>query len=451
MCFSTSTSAPPSHCGPLHLETGSATVLFLSDLPHTTVATGTASLSLTADSFTPLTVQIEWPVGQSTDLTLVFNNSSETLNFLSNGGVFDYSGPATFYLHHIAIEYQGLSLTSAPAECFSMRAWAPWMRLLDGKTPLAPELLPEDYKQPANTTVELPVCLTSTGQTFEVHNHSTASTYWYLKFIGVDAKLAACLCETPLCTTDSQLQFSLHDERPGTLYLQIRGTWSDKSTECLNLALELIHGYAITIAEQVCANTHRMNLAQATASNTVFALVDSVDHANVKKVLERLLEALMGLTEEAYATVKTGVALTLFGKNAPAPLEVKFLTLFTALEVLSREDALNDSIIQAMLSIEQSTASFIRVLRNKVTHGGGSFERAYPKTQPETRDLATIAKDLGIPITPHACDFGKLWMRLVERLDSLLWSTLVRDKNLKRKQSGLPPRRAPAAYSPLLR
>ena len=412
---------------------------FYSDLPDDTVFFGTGTLINQQDRALSYPVKVSWLVRQH---------------------LFTFRMPwVDFSDDDIDLELQELRIQSPQGllttDCIDgfLKSTTPVAITPEGEHPLLWGSPPSIYNLPADTPCEWRFHPNSSLLKFRhvsTHEHHTL-----IKLTELDSELLQYLPKH-LNLEDDQIVFhgTGFNTKSDYLYVELPEGLDTHFLDCLYLSLELLQGRAPKVVELAAQGRHEISKHRATSDTKRFDLWTHHYSASfIKDLLPQLLLKLHQLPEDVFAPLRTTIKLISFGKTAQAPIEIKFLTLISALTMLSnnKKDDLIDTVTGNLLGIQEPSAKLYRVLRNKLVHGGGSFHRSFPRIGLNEGNYPDIAKDLKVAITPSSCDFPRLWLRLCERISAHLWVSLLgSSQKAKHKCYNLPRMPLPSSSAGLL-
>ena len=324
-----------------------------------------------------------------------------------------------------------------------------------GELPLAEGFEPVDYDLPPDIPCEWVFIPGSSLLEFSQAQPNTSCHATRIKLAELDSELLQYLPKH-LNFEDNQIVFhgTGFNTKSDYLYVEFPEELDKHFLDCFYLSLELLQGRAPKVVELAAQGWLEISEHRATSDANRFDLwTHHYSVSFIKDLLPQLLLKLHQLPEDVFAPLRTTIKLISFGKTAQAPIEIKFLTLISALTMLSnnKKDDLIDTVTGNLLGIQEPSAKLYRVLRNKLVHGGGSFHRSFPRIGLDEGNYPDIAKDLKVAITPSSCDFPRLWLRLCERISAHLWVSLLgSSQKAKHKCYNLPRMPLPSSSAGLL-
>ena len=340
---------------------------FYSDLPDDTVFLGTGILRSQRDKSLGYPVQLSWLVHKH-----LFTLRMPWVNFSDDD--------INLELQDLRIQTpQGL-LTSDCIDGF-LKSTTPLAITPEGELPLLWNSPPSIYSLPMDTTCEWSFNPSSSLLEFSQTQPNENLVSTHIKLTKLDPELLRHL-PSQLNLEDGQILFhgTGFDNESGNLHLEIPEGLGENFLDCLYLSLELLQGRAPKVVELVAHGRLEINKHATAADPDRFDLwTHHYSVSFIKELLPQLLRKLLQLPEDVFAPFRTTIKLISFGKTSQAPLEVKFLMLISALLMLSttNDGNLQDAVTTELLGIHLPSATLIRELRNKLLHGGGSFQRAY--------------------------------------------------------------------------
>ncbi|HVL44927.1 MAG TPA: hypothetical protein VM407_08885 [Acidovorax sp.] len=155
---------------------------------------------------------------------------------------------------------------------------------------------------------------------------------------------------------------------------------------------------------------------------------------------DSIMKSLMDMEHTRFASTYLALKYFLAGKQADLWLEARYMLLMTCVEAMDGAFKLKEAKTASMLGISSDSALLFNCMRNKLVHGCGGYRQAFDAF------LQQDLKQRSLPVELADCvrgdsdlDFGRLWLRLCERLDAFWCAYLgIPDELTRHRYSPIP-------------
>lgn len=215
--------------------------------------------------------------------------------------------------------------------------------------------------------------------------------------------------------------------------------FEDKANR-LHAALSLAHGRDLRQILSVQMDEVCFYGCSKEAAMNDLPLVSEAGPRQGMQLLLQLLHGFMSLDSDAFEHARRALRFFLLGKQA-AVVELGFLQAMVCVEAMDEAHVLNELCTAKVLGVSPDVAFLFNGMRNKLVHGRGGYRQAFNKFLLEDLKQRQLATDLGDCVIeqPTALDFGRLWLRLCERLDAFWCAYLgVPDELVGQRDSPIP-------------
>ena len=155
---------------------------------------------------------------------------------------------------------------------------------------------------------------------------------------------------------------------------------------------------------------------------------------------DSVMKSFMDMEQTRFASTYLALKYFLAGKQADVWLEARYMLLMTCVEAMDGAFQLKEAKTAAMLGISSDSALLFNCMRNQLVHGRGGYQQAFDLFLQEDLKQRSLPAELADCVRGDSdLDFGRLWLRLCERLDAFWCAYLgIPDELTRQRYSPVP-------------